>query len=70
MLKEYVVFSLYAVVEVVYNDIAALPKSGNRKGGTLLKILVEFLTTVGANIVGYIVGYYVCKWLDRCRKGE
>jgi hypothetical protein len=60
---------LAVFVEAWYNNDAALTQSGlpgGGKGVDALDILVEFLVSVGA----HIIGNYVSKWLDRRRKGQ
>ena len=49
-----------------YHQFAALPQTGNRKGVDLLEILVNFLVS----FVASVVGDYVSKWLERHRKGK
>lgn len=49
-----------------YDGLAALLQSGNGKGVHAMEYLVGFLVSVGASVVGY----YVCKWLDRHGKGR
>ena len=49
-----------------YNGCAALPHTGNRKGVSIVEIVIAFLVSVGAGVVSY----YVCKWLDRHSKGR
>jgi hypothetical protein len=47
--------------------MAKLPfSSGNRLEVSGLEALINFLLAVEASVVGY----YVCKWLDRWRKGK
>ena len=45
---------------------AALLQSGNREEVIALSNLTSFLVSIGASIVGY----YICKWLDRHSKGK
>lgn len=42
------------------------PICGNREGVEAVDILVDFLVSVTANVIGYCV----CKWLDRHDKGR
>jgi hypothetical protein len=53
-------------VEFCYNLPAALLHSGNREEVDAMEILIGFLVSVGASIVGN----YVSKWLDRHGKGQ
>ena len=42
-------------------------QTGNREEVLVMEqILVSFLVSVGAGVVSY----YICKWLDRDRKGR
>lgn len=52
--------------DLCYNLPAALLHTGNRKEVCGLEILTSFLVSLAAGIVGY----FVCKWLDRHRKGK
>ena len=49
-----------------YIKSAALLQSGNREEVIALSNLTSFLVSIGASIVGY----YICKWLDRHSKGK
>ena len=53
-------------IEFCYNAFAALPQTGNRRGVDLLEILVNFLVS----FVASVVGDYVSKWLERHGKGK
>ena len=44
----------------------SLPQTGNRRGVDLLEILVNFLVS----FVASVVGDYVSKWLERHGKGK
>ena len=39
---------------------------GNRKEVNQMSYILDFLTAVAADVSGY----YVCKWIDRMRKGS
>ena len=43
-----------------YNSMVVAPLIWRRKGGDVVRILISFLVSVMASVVGY----YVCKWLD------
>lgn len=53
-------------VEIWYTLSAALLHSGNRGEVNALEILANILVAVGANVIGYLI----CKWLDRHSKGQ
>ncbi len=60
---------LAVFVKTWYNVNAALPQSGlpgSGEGVDALDILVDFLVSVGASVIGN----YVSKWLNRHRKGQ
>ena len=58
--------TLALFIEFCYNAFAALPQTGNRRGVDLLEILVNFLVS----FVASVVGDYVSKWLERHGKGK
>lgn len=46
--------------------VLPLPIPGNRKGVNTVEFIIGFLVSVVAGIASH----YICKWLDRHRKGQ
>ena len=49
-----------------YNPHAALPHTGNRRGVSVVDVLINFILAVSASVIAY----YLCKWIDTWRKGR
>lgn len=49
-----------------YNVPAVPPYTWQQEGGARMEILLSFLVSVAAGVAAY----YICKWLDRHRKGQ
>ena len=57
------ILSNFGIITVLPDNY---PICGNREGVETVNVLIDFLVSVMASVVGY----YVCKWFDRRDKGR